>query len=123
MLFRSHIDWISDRVVPESPLASSPLYDWVMQTGEPLILPDLAVQPFVPEPSAQFHEVVRGVMAVPIETPGGAVVGALCAFDVRPLTIGNAELEALRSLGYRIGQEIEHDGRRVEQPVEGEKDV
>jgi CheY-like chemotaxis protein len=107
---RAQVGWTSESV-SGSPFVSPRIFDWVMETGDPTMLPDLAGQPFAQEPLPAFHDVVRGLVAVPVITKTNAVAGVLCAFDVKPLQIGPAEVDALRALGRWVGsfvQEIEN---------------
>jgi GAF domain-containing protein len=102
--FRAHVTWISSERGLHSPLAAPGIFEWVMETGDVAVLPDLAAQRSGREPAATFHDVVRGIVAVPVITDENTVVGVLCAFDVRPLTAGSNEVEALRALGRQVGQ-------------------
>jgi hypothetical protein len=103
---RAQVGWTSEGGAAGSPFASPRIFDWVMETGDPTVLPDLAGQPFASEPVPAFHDVVRGLVAVPVITKANAVVGVLCAFDVKPLQIGNAEIDALQALGRWVGGHV-----------------
>jgi diguanylate cyclase (GGDEF)-like protein len=51
---------------------------------------------------------VRGLVAVPITNHRDGVdqvVGAICVFDVRPLTVDREQLEALKALGRNVSLE------------------
>jgi CheY-like chemotaxis protein len=101
--FRAHVTWTSPTGGVDSPFAAPAIFDWVVRTGEAAVFPDLALEPFS-EPSASFSHVVRGLIAVPVVTDDGAAVGALCVFDVKPLTTGNNEVEALKILARQVAQ-------------------
>jgi CheY-like chemotaxis protein len=108
--FRAHVSWVSEEAVG-SPFASPELFEWVRKSGDAILLPDLAT----PGPAAGwqaagaspvFQQVVRGVVAAPVKDAQDAVIGVLCGFDVRPLSIGTLELDALRTLAFQVGQAL-----------------
>src|SRR5207247_1577082 len=60
--------------------------------------PDLTAKPLAALP-ASLRRAVRGLVAVPIVGAENRIVGTICVFDVKPLVLGGAELDALRTLG------------------------
>lgn len=118
--FRAHVDWMSDRDDVQSPFAAPYAFEWVLKTGDVLLLPDLGTQPVVNEQTETLREVVRALVAVPLLGGQGRVVGALCVFDVKPLTIDTPQLEALKALGRDFGRLLES---MASQPDEGADDV
>jgi CheY-like chemotaxis protein len=101
--FRAQVTWASDVPGGGSPFAAPRIFDWVMEAGEAIVLPDVARQPLAAAPAESFHAAVRGLVAAPVITPDRATVGAICAFDVKPLAIGTMEVEAIQALGRWVG--------------------
>jgi CheY-like chemotaxis protein len=104
--FRAHVSWISEGSASASPFAPPQHFDWIKKAGAAIVLPDLAMEPLVSEPAAIFQQVVRGIIAAPIIDAGAIVIGALCAFDVRPLNVGAVEIDALRCLALDVGRTL-----------------
>jgi diguanylate cyclase (GGDEF)-like protein len=100
--FRASVSWASDAGMPHSPYYVPRVFDWVLESGDALVLPDLATQPMSSIPTSTFQDVVRGLVAVPIVGDRGQTVGTICVFDVHPLTLGGAEVEALKALGRGV---------------------
>ncbi|HVH30029.1 MAG TPA: diguanylate cyclase [Vicinamibacterales bacterium] len=98
--FRASVTWASNADLSQSPYFVPRVFDWVLESGDALVLPDLATQQTVP--ISRFQDVVRGLVAVPIVGDKGQTVGTICVFDVHPLTLGGAEVEALKALGRGV---------------------
>ena len=71
------------------------------------MLPDIATQPIVNGQTDTLQRVFRALIAVPLLREEDRVVGALCVFDVRPLTLGAPQLDALKALGRDFGRLLE----------------
>jgi CheY-like chemotaxis protein len=97
--FRASVTWSSETPIPNSPYYIPEVFGRVLETGEVLVLPELATQPLAGGPTGTLEDVVRGLVAVPIVAGDSQVIGTLCVFDLQPLTIGEPEIEALRALG------------------------
>ena len=93
--FRASYAWISDDVMPQSPVHLPRAFEHITQTGETMVWNDIA--PENGRPSASAPDQVRGLAGVPI-TSDGDVVGALCVFDARPFQIEPEQLAGLRAL-------------------------
>jgi diguanylate cyclase (GGDEF)-like protein len=102
MKFRASVIWTSDEPIPHSPYHIPRVFDWILETGEALVLPDLVTQPLSDMPMSTLQDVVRGLVAVPIVSNDRQVVGTICVFDVKPLTFGLAEVDALKALGRGV---------------------
>jgi diguanylate cyclase (GGDEF)-like protein len=100
--FRASVTWTSDTPIPHSPYYAPRVFGWVLETGEALVLPDLATQPLSDVPTSTLQDVVRGLVAVPIVTTADEVIGTICVFDLKPLTLGGTEVEALKALGRSL---------------------
>jgi diguanylate cyclase (GGDEF)-like protein len=119
--FRAHVDWMSDRADVHSPFAAPYALEWVLRTGDVLVLPDLATQPVVSEQTETLREVLRAVIAVPLVGDNNNVVGALCVFDVKPLTVGTVQLEALKALGRDVGHLLESMAPLPDEPADDDR--
>ena len=100
--FRASITWTSDEPIPHSPYYLPRVFGWILETGEALVSPDLATQPLSNVSLTTLQDVVRGLVAVPIVSGDQQIVGTICVFDVKPLTIGGVEVEALKALGRGV---------------------
>jgi diguanylate cyclase (GGDEF)-like protein len=96
--FRTVVKWDSDEAIPQS-LADLPrVFDWILKTGEPLVLPDLPRQRAGTLP-LRLRENLRGLVAVPVAGTEQQTIGLLCVFDVRPFRFEGADIDALKALG------------------------
>jgi CheY-like chemotaxis protein len=97
--FRAMVTWTADAPVPDSPPHIPRVVDEVLETGEPLVLPDLSAHTSSGAGRSLAPEAIRGLIAVPLKAEEGEVIGAVCMFDVKPLAIGEEDLESLKALG------------------------
>jgi diguanylate cyclase (GGDEF)-like protein len=97
--FRAAVTWTSDVPMPDAPPHLPRVFDLVLESRDALVLPDLATQPLAGLPRSVGSDSVRGIVAVPIVAGDDAIVGAICVFDVKPLDIGDAGVNALKALG------------------------
>jgi diguanylate cyclase (GGDEF)-like protein len=96
--FRTVVKWDSDEAAPQS-LADLPrVFDWILKTGEPLVLPDLPRQRAGTLP-VRLRENLRGLVAVPVVGTEQQTIGLLCVFDVRPFRFEGSDVDALKALG------------------------
>jgi diguanylate cyclase (GGDEF)-like protein len=100
--FRASLSWASDAGLRDTPSYVPHVFDWVLESGDALVLPDLAAQPVSSLPTSTFQDVVRGLVAVPIIGESGQTIGTICVFDIQPLTLGGAEVEALKAIGRGV---------------------
>ena len=100
--FRASVTWTSDAPSPHSPYHLPRVFDLILETGDALVLPDLASQPLSDVPTSTLQDVVRGLVAVPIVSSDEQIVGTICVFDVKPLTLGETEVDALKALGRSL---------------------
>jgi CheY-like chemotaxis protein len=100
--FRASVTWTSDSPIPHSPYYMPRVFGWILETGEALVLPDLATQPLSDMPTSTLQDVVRGLVAVPITGPNGQIAGTICVFDLKPLTLSELDVEALKALGRSV---------------------
>jgi len=100
--FRASVTWTSDSPIPHSPYYMPRVFGWILETGESLVLPDLATQPLSDVPTSTLQDVVRGLVAVPITGPNGQIVGTICVFDLKPLVLSDLDVDALKALGRSV---------------------
>jgi len=100
--FRASVTWTSDSPIPHSPYYMPRVFGWILETGEALVLPDLAAQPLSDLPTSTLQDVVRGLVAVPITAPSGQIVGTICVFDLKPLVLSDVDVDALKALGRSV---------------------
>ena len=100
--FRASVTWTSDSPIPHSPYYMPRVFGWILETGEALVLPDLAMQPLSDVPISTLQDVVRGLVAVPITAPSGQIVGTICVFDLKPLVLSDVDVDALKALGRSV---------------------
>src|SRR5690242_20074935 len=96
--FRAAVTWTSDVPIPEAPQLPR-LLEVLGESGEAVIVPDLSTHPLPGIPRAPHAEGIRGIAAVPIVSGRGEIIGAICVFDVKPLDLTDADVDALRVLG------------------------
>ena len=104
--FRAFVTWACDTAVPQSPYYTPKVFDWVLETGESLVLPALDAEQ-LPLEASTARDPVRGLVAVPIvsRAEGSAaeqVIGTICVFDVQPLNVDVRQIDALKALGRNI---------------------
>ena len=100
--FRASVTWTSDSPIPHSPYYMPRVFGWILETGEALVLPDLATQPLTDVPTPTLQDVVRGLIAVPITGPNGQIAGTICVFDLKPLELNDLDVDALKALGRSV---------------------
>ena len=105
--FRAHVNWTGHDADRGSPFSLPYVFERVLETGDAFVLPDVAAEPLLAAPTATIHEVVRGLVAAPLVGWTGRVLGAVCVFDVKPLSMGAPGVNALRMLGRRVGAVLE----------------
>jgi diguanylate cyclase (GGDEF)-like protein len=96
--FRTVVKWDSEEAIPHS-LADMPrIFDWILKTGEALVLPDVPRQR-AGTPPLRLRDNLRGLVAVPIVGAEQQTIGMLCVFDVRPFKFDSTDIDALKALG------------------------
>lgn len=96
--FRTSVTWLSDEPIPRSPDFLPSVFDAVLATRKSFFRTDVAMLPFSGFPTG----IVRGLGAVPLIDVHGQIVGAMCVFDLHPITFGSAIIAALKALGRGV---------------------
>ena len=79
-----------------------------IQKREPLIVADASLDPrFAQNPLFTGPPCIMSYIGVPLATPDGYNLGALCALDTRPRTFSAAQVEVLKSFAAIAMDEIE----------------
>ncbi len=86
----------------------------VVETGEPLVIPDAATDPRFASNLLVVHEGIRCYVGVPLITRAGHVIGSLCALGDAARRVDSRQIVSLRQLAGRAMQTLESlPGRRV----------
>jgi diguanylate cyclase (GGDEF)-like protein len=95
--FRTLLNWAAEDAIPHVPHALPRAFNHVVETGRAVMLPDIHD---MARPNAQdaIEDATCGLVAVPVMF-ASQVVGAICIFDVRPLTLGDRDLATLSAIG------------------------
>jgi len=92
----------------ETPRAVSFCTHALDQPGELMIVPDAARDPrFADNPWVTSEPRIRFYAGMPLCTPDGHAIGALCVFDRQPRTLSPDQQEALRVLGRQVMAHLE----------------
>jgi diguanylate cyclase (GGDEF)-like protein len=79
-----------------------------IQRDEPLIVPNALEDPrFCDSPLVTCENGIRFYAGVPLRTPGGFNIGALCALDTKPSSISPDQLGVLQDLARLVVDELE----------------
>lgn len=77
-----------------------------IQAREPMVIPDARLDSrFCGGPAVQGG--VASYAGVPLSTPDGYNVGALCVFDIKPREFAPAQIDLLKSFGALVVDELE----------------
>jgi diguanylate cyclase (GGDEF)-like protein len=96
--FRTSLGWVSE-TIPHVPLVLPRAVNRVMETGNAVVLPDLSRPNMIDSVAREaVEDGTRGLVAVPVRC-ANEVVGAICVFDLRPLSVDEKQLTALTALG------------------------
>jgi diguanylate cyclase (GGDEF)-like protein/PAS domain S-box-containing protein len=95
--------WASRR---ETPLSHS-FCRHVVERRRPLVVDDASEHPLVRDNLAVSELGVSAYLGVPLVTPGGQVIGALCVIDGAPRAWGDDEVEQICELAASVMTEIE----------------
>lgn len=86
----------------------------VLEGREPIVVPDVQQHPFFSKAEFPPMGTLRGYAGVPIQSAGGHVGGALCLFDLEPLSVDARALDALAETGRRLALELDLSRERVD---------
>jgi len=92
--YRLSVVWTSDAPMPSIPELLPGALEDIIAGGAPRVWPDLASEPRFGAAGSTFHETVRTLAIAPIRRDR-ETVGALCAFDVKPYALRQADVDAL----------------------------
>jgi CheY-like chemotaxis protein len=100
--FRASVTWTSDVPIPHSPYYIPRVFGWILETGNALVMPDLSAESLHDFPPSPVQDAVRGLVAVPIVGADEHIIGTICVFDLKPLVLGDIDVEALEALGRSV---------------------
>ena len=115
--FRASFAWSSDDLMPHSPWHLPRAFEHITRTGESVVVRDVDASGSIESAIEYADDEIQGFAGVPIVSDR-QVVGAICVFDVEPLSLDERTVESLRSLG-RISFE---DPPAVPLPATGFRD-
>ena len=79
-----------------------------IQAREPLYVPDTLLDArFAHYPTVTGEPYIRSYLGVPLSSPDGFNLGALCALDVRPHEFSDGQIEVLKSFAALAVDELE----------------
>src|SRR5579863_7996979 len=79
-----------------------------IQRDEPMVIPNALEDPrFANSPLVTCQDGVRFYVGVPLKTPGGFNIGALCAIDSEPRTVTLDQIGVMQDLARLVVDELE----------------
>jgi PAS domain S-box-containing protein len=102
--------WATQR---ETPLSHS-FCQYVVESGEPLIVPDARTHPLVSNNPAISEMGVMAYAGMPLITRDGQRLGSFCVIDHQPRIWTQAEIDILRDLAASVITEIELQADTIE---------
>ena len=118
--FRASFAWSSDDLMPHSPWHLPRAFEHITRTGESVVVRNVAAAGGAIESAIEYaDDAIQGFAGVPI-VADRQVVGAICVFDTRPLSLDDRTIDSLRALG-RISFE-EGPGLPPQMPEVGFRD-
>lgn len=97
-LFRSSATWLHDEPIPRSLDFLPAALKRIVETHEPLVALDVASDASIDAPRPGIDG-LQGLVAVPIMKGEDEVVGMICVFDVKSLTLSSTAIDGLKALG------------------------
>ncbi len=101
--FRASFAWQSDDLMPHSTWHLPRAFDRITQTGESIVMRDVALDGPA-ESDDSSDDAVRGLVGVPIMADR-QLLGAICVFDTKPLVLDERTIASLRTLGLVFGDD------------------
>jgi diguanylate cyclase (GGDEF)-like protein len=97
--FRASFAWSSDDLMPHSPWHLPRAFEHITRTGESVVVRNVADGgDGIGSAAEGADDEIQGFAGVPIVSDR-QVVGAICVFDVEPLSLDERTVESLRGLG------------------------
>ncbi len=109
-LISSDRQWLKSRQgipVTETPRDVS-FCTHTIQTREPMVVSDATVHPlFADNPGVTGAPFVRSYLGIPLSSPDGYNVGALCAVDIKPRQFDASQIQIMANLAALVMDEME----------------
>jgi diguanylate cyclase (GGDEF)-like protein len=95
------------------------LRDWsfirqVLEGNEAIVVPDVQQHPVFAQTEFPPAGTLRGYAGVPLFATSGRVAGAMCLFDLEPLSLDARALDALTEIGRRLALELDSSLERAD---------
>jgi diguanylate cyclase (GGDEF)-like protein len=90
-----------------------PFIRQVIEGHEPIVVPDAMQHPVFARNVFPPPGTLRGYAGVPVQSADGGISGALCLFDLEPLTLDARAIDALSETGRRLALELASGLERV----------
>jgi diguanylate cyclase (GGDEF)-like protein len=100
--FRASVSWTSDAAIPNIPTWLPHVFGSVLESGRPVIMPDVTIEASAPMSVLASQNGVRGLVAVPIVSGGTDIAGMICLFDVKPVALDSGQLDLLHALAGTV---------------------
>lgn len=93
----------TDENIARQTLVSSGFCPVTVAKGEALVIPDTLTSPaYAENPVVKQAPFLRAYAGVPVCSPHGYVLGAVCVVDTKPRPFPDTQIEALRVLGRQV---------------------
>ncbi len=109
-LISGNRQWLKSRqgiAVTETPRDVS-FCSHTIQTREPMVVPDATLHPlFADNPGVTGEPFIRSYLGVPLSSPDGYNLGALCAVDIKPRQFDAAQIQIMANFAALVMDEME----------------
>jgi diguanylate cyclase (GGDEF)-like protein len=105
--FRVHVNLTQRPLAGRSSPRTWSFIRQVLEARETLVVPDVMQHPVFSRGTFPPPGTLRGYAGVPVMTQTGTISGALCLFDLEPLTLDARALDALSETAHRLALELE----------------
>jgi diguanylate cyclase (GGDEF)-like protein len=109
-LISSNRQWLKSRQgieVTETPRDVS-FCTHTIQVREPMVVPDATMHPlFAANPGVTGEPFIRSYLGIPLSSPDGYNIGALCAVDTKPRQFDDSQIQIMTNLAALVMDEME----------------
>jgi diguanylate cyclase (GGDEF)-like protein len=81
---------------------------YTIQTSEPMVVPDATVHPlFLDNPLVTGAPFIRSYLGIPLSSPDGYNIGALCVIDTKPRQFDAGQIQIMTNFAALVMDEME----------------